>query len=224
MPLYLLPNLLHPEADPALTFVPALKEIVNGLDGFFVEHPKEARLFLKHFDFEKLKTKPMVVLDKKGEEQADLLAPLERGESWGIVSDAGLPCIADPGSRVVALARKRKIEVKAIMGPSSIFLSLMLSGFDGNAFVFQGYMPRDINSVTIRKMAMTQIFIETPYNNDRSLESLLDILGESDFLCVACDLMRPSQLVISERVSWWRREVQKFQFHKREAIFLIKTS
>src|SRR3990167_11277920 len=120
MTLYLLPNLLHPEADPNFSFVRGLKELVDSLDGFFVETPKQARVYLKHFDFEKLKTKPMEEI-RDGVD----LAFLERGERWGVISDAGLPCIADPGAKLVHSAREKGIDIQAIPGPSSIFLALM---------------------------------------------------------------------------------------------------
>lgn len=220
MTLYLLPNLLHPEADPNLSFVMGLKEIVNQMDGFFVEHPKEARVYLKHFDFEKLKTKPMEVLDKDTTNFGTLLQPLSRGEKWGIISDAGLPCIADPGAKLVYAAKNHGIEVQAISGPSSIFLALMLSGLESQSFVFQGYLPRDCK---VQRSPMLQIFIETPYNNEKSLEKLMEILHDDDMLSIACDLTLSSQLVITKKVKWWKEHRTEPNFHKKPAIFLIKT-
>ena len=156
MTLYLLPNLLHPEADPKLSFVSGLEEIVNQMDGFFVEHPKEARVYLKHFDFEKLKTKPMEVLDKDTTNFVTLLQPLLKGEKWGIIADVGLPCIADPGAKLVYGAKDKNIDVVAIPGPCSIFLALMLCGLESQQFVFQGYLPRDCK---VERLPLLQFFI-----------------------------------------------------------------
>lgn len=220
MTLYLLPNLLHPEADPKFSFVPGLIEIVNSLDGFFVEHPKEARVYLKHFDFEKLKTKPMEVLDKDTENFISLLQPLIKGERWGVVSDAGLPCIADPGAKLVFAAKEKGIDVQAISGPSSIFLALMLSGLESQSFIFRGYLPRDCK---IERSPLLQVFIETPYNNEKSLEKLLTILNDEDTLSIACDLTMPSQTVITKKVKWWKEHHAKQDFRKKPAIFLLKT-
>jgi 16S rRNA (cytidine1402-2'-O)-methyltransferase len=221
MTLYLLPNLLHPEADPKLSFVIGLEEIVNQMDGFFVEHPKDARVYLKHFDFEKLKTKPMEVLDKNTTNFVTLLQPLLlRGEKWGVISDAGLPCIADPGSKLVYGARDKNINVVAIPGPSSIFLAIMLCGLESQSFVFQGYLPRDCK---VLKMPMLQVFIETPYNNEKSLERLLSNLQDENILCIASDLTLPTQQVITKKVKWWKENHHKESFHKKPSIFLIKT-
>lgn len=223
MTLHLLPNLLSPDADPKMSFVEGLPGIVNSLDGFFVENPKEARQYLSHFDFDKLRHKPMEIVDKRTVNFEALLAPLARGENWGVVVDAGLPCIADPGSQLVWTARQRGIEIFAYPGPSSIILALMLSGLDSNHFIFQGYLPRQIDQ-GIRKMRITQVFIETPYNNQRSLEKLLAVLIDEDILGVACDLTLPSQEVIVQPVSQWQKHFSKYNFQKRPAIFLLKTS
>jgi 16S rRNA (cytidine1402-2'-O)-methyltransferase len=221
MTLYLLPNLLHPEAETNLNFVEGLSEIVNSLDGFFVEHPKEARVYLKHFDFEKLKTKPMEVLNKDTTNFVELLGPILRGEKWGIISDAGLPCIADPGAKLVYGARDKNIPVKAIPGPSSIFLALMLSGLESQSFVFQGYLPRDCK---VARVAMLQVFIETPYNNEKSLEKLMAHLLDDDYLCIASDLTLPTESVVTKKIKWWKENHSKVDLHKKPAIFLIKTS
>jgi 16S rRNA (cytidine1402-2'-O)-methyltransferase len=221
MTLYLLPNLLHPEANPKMNFVFGLEEIVNSLDGFFVEHPKEARVYLKHFDFEKLKTKPMVVLNKDTTNFVELLQPLLKGEKWGIISDAGLPCIADPGAKLVYGANDKNIKVQAIPGPCSIFLALMRCGLESQSFVFQGYLPRDCK---VQRVAMLQVFIETPYNNEKSLEKLLNHLQDDDYLSIAADLTLPTESVTTKKVRWWKDNHTKVDLNKKPAIFLIKTS
>ena len=221
MTLHLLPNLLGESASPDFNFIKALPEIVNNLDGFLVEHPKEARKYLKHFDFAKLRDKPMEILDKRTRDFNLLLEPIKRGESWGVITDAGLPCIADPGSDLVSHAQKAKINVMAYPGPSSIILALMLSGLNSQQFVFQGYFPRQIDR-TIRNENRTQVFIETPYNNQKTLSKLLEVLDKKDILCVACDLTLSTQEVITQSMSKWHSVMQQNNFHKRPAIFLLK--
>lgn len=220
MTLYLLPNLLSGQANPKLSLVSGLDDIVNSLDGFFVEHPKEARVFLKHFDFERLKTKPMEVLDKDTTNFVTLLQPLIKGEKWGIIADCGLPCIADPGAKLVYGARDKNIDVIAIPGPSSLILALQLCGLESQTFVFQGYLPRDCK---VERLPMLQVFIETPYNNEKSLEKLFSTLKEDDTLCIAIDLTLPTQTVITKKMKWWKDHMSEVDMHKKPAIFLIKT-
>ncbi len=223
MTLHLLPNLLGPTQDPRFSLVPILDEVVNQLDGFFVETPKEARVYLKHFQFDQLKDKPMVIVDKRTENFQEILEPLKNKENWGVIVDAGLPCLADPGSRLVAAARAEGIVVVAYPGPSSIVLALMLSGLDSQSFVFGGYLPRVLD-ISIRKEKRTQVYIETPYNNMKRLEALLQILKDEDTLCIACDLLSPTQEVVVQTVRVWKKRISFYNFHKRPAIFLIKTS
>ena len=120
MTLYLLPNLLSDDSDLSLSIPQGIDEILYQLDGFFVETPKEVRKYLKYFDFDKLRDKPMMIIDKKSDDYSDHINVLKEGEKWGVISDCGLPCIADPGSRLVYLARKEGIKIEAIPGPSSI--------------------------------------------------------------------------------------------------------
>jgi len=221
MTLHLLPNFLGPNQDPKFSLVPILDEVVNTLDGFFVETPKEARVYLKHFQFDILKEKPMVIVDKRTENFEEILEPLKNKENWGVIVDAGLPCLADPGSRLVAAARSQGIKIIAYPGPSSIFLALMLSGLDSQSFVFGGYLPRVIDP-SIRKEKRTQVYIETPYNNMKSFEALLQILNDQDTLGIACDLLSPAQEVVVQSVKIWKKRIAFYEFHKRPAIFLIK--
>lgn len=222
MALHLLPNLLGEEADPKFNFILALPEVVNHLDGFLVEHPKDARKFLKHFNFDLLRDKPMRILDSKTRDFQELLEPMKRGESWGVITDAGLPCIADPGSELVYHARQAGIKIYAYPGPSSLILALMLSGLNSQQFIFQGYFPRSLDQ-RIRNEKKTQVFIETPYNNQKTLERLLEVLDKKDKLCLAADLTLPTQEVISEPVHKWQRIIHQTNFYKRPTIFIIRT-
>ncbi len=221
MTLHLLPNLLHSNATPNLNFVVGLQDVVNNLDGFFVEDPKEARKYLKHFDFDKLKDKPMEIVNKDTKDFRILLKPLLNGKEFGVVVDSGMPTIADPGSKLVFIAKSLNIKVMAYPGPCAIILALVLSGLDSQQFTFQGYLPRKIDR-KIRNIEMTQIFIETPYKNHNSLANLLSVLAIRDTLTIACDLTLPTQQVITQTVGEWHKTHQNYDFHKRPAIFLIK--
>lgn len=218
MTLYLLPNLLSEQSDPAWNFIPSLHDLILSLDGFFVENEKKARKYFKHFDFSQLRTKPMILFNQNHTQFS--LNALEKGERWGIVVDAGLPCLADPGSTIVYEARKKGFAVHAIPGPSAIFLAIMLSGLDAQTFVFQGYFSRDNRIV---RLPYLQIFIETPYNAKRRLKVLLNVLQDRDFLCLASDLTAPSQKVVTQRVIDWKRNVARGEFCGGPTIFLMKT-
>ena len=161
MTLYLLPNLLAEDGDLSLSIPQGIEEILYSLDGFFVETPKVARKFLKHFDFERLRDKPMEIIDRKSDDFSEHLKLLKSG-NYGLLSDCGLPCIADPGARLVYLAKNAGVDVQAIPGPSSIFLALMLSGLYSQKFTFYGYMPVRIDK-SIRQDKALQVYIQTPY-------------------------------------------------------------
>lgn len=160
-----------------------------------------------------------------------LLEPIRRGERWGLISDAGLPCIADPGSKLVMRARQSGIVVQAFVGPSSLLIALMLSGLPGQRFSFLGYLSKEaeerqqqINNVEkkSKKENATQIFIETPYRNMQLLEALLSELDDETLLCVAWDLTLPTQGVVSQKVQLWKKSPLP-NLAKKNAIFLIAT-
>ena len=222
MTLYLIPNLLSDDSEVD-NFVPKnLENILYELDGFFSETPKKARVFLKKFDFARLREKPHIILDKNTDDLEEHLLVLKKGEKWGILSDCGLPCIADPGSRLVYLAKKEKIKVEAIAGPSSIFLSIMLSGLPSVRFTFFGYIPRKIEAIS-RKDKNLQVYIQTPYKTDYTVTNLLEYLDPRDMLSVALDVGSSNQEVITLCVKDWMKQKAKMpSFHKRQAVFLIK--
>ena len=218
MALYLIPNLLGDGADLKMNMVIGLEETLYSMDGFFVENPKNARKFLSNFDFDRLRDKPMELLDKRTENFKELLKPVASGQKWGIISDAGVPCIADPGALMVFEAKKLKIQVEALVGPCSILLALMLSGLPAQKFTFHGYLPRFITP-NLREKGTTQVFIETPYNNEKALRILLENLRDNDLLSVAIDLTLPTQEVHTYPVEIWRR--RSVDLRKRFAIFLF---
>lgn len=204
---------------------------VRQLRHFMAEVPKTARQFLQAIDM------PVAIQDitvwgmeKHGKTDLEpMFQALSAGHSVGILSEAGCPGVADPGSNVVAEAHRRSITVKPLVGPSSILLALMASGMNGQAFAFHGYLPRERDPLVRvlgdleRESAhqrQTQIFIEAPYRNDKLLTTLLQQLQPRTQLCVARDLTSAQQWVRSMSVAEWK-QAAKPELFKRPAIFLF---
>lgn len=228
MTLILLPNLLSAEASIERSFPPVLAEEVKRLSGLIVEDEKEARAFLKRLGSPFLPMKKLNEHTPKQEIQ-ELLEPLLKGETWGLVSDAGLPCLADPGAELVRKARERGIKIEAIPGPSSLFLALMLSGLPAQRFAFHGYLPREQPDLSHRLKELekrsereeaTQLFIEAPYRNLKMLHSILEALQEKTLLCVAWDLMGPDEGVITRSIAEWKKSSPP-PIDKKPAVFCL---
>jgi 16S rRNA (cytidine1402-2'-O)-methyltransferase len=229
MTLWLLPNLLGETASQAQGFPTALEDAVRGLDGLIAESEKGGRAFLRRFAFSPAKTwkeVPIRLLNEHTQEVASLLEPLVRGETWGLVSDAGLPCLADPGALLVRFAREKGCGVRALAGPSSPMLALMLSGLPAQSFAFHGYLHRDpipqIRMLEKRSQAegSTHLFIEAPYRNERLLRTLIATLSDSVVLAVACDLTLPTEQVTVLPVRTWKERSLPC-IDKRPAVFLF---
>lgn len=153
-----------------------------------------------------------------------------RGENVGLLSEAGLPCVADPGAMIVRVAQRRGIEVVPLVGPSSLMLALMASGLNGQRFAFNGYLPVDksqrANAIRrleerARREHQTQLFIEAPYRNNQMLEALCTVLQPDTAICVACDLTLPTQTIRTLPSGKWKTERAKLNLHKRNTVFLI---
>lgn len=207
--LILLPNLLHEEA--AFTFQ------IPPLDALIAESEKGGYTYLKKASLPKV---PTYLLNEHTKNLDELLQIPE--EKVGLISDAGVPCLADPGSELVFKARQKGIQIEAIPGPSSIPLALMLSGLPAQAFTFHGYLSREEKELEkqIRSFPkkMTQIFIEAPYRNQKLLDFLLKHLRPDDLLSIAWDLTGPNQGVISQPVRAWKNLPD---IHKKPAVFLV---
>lgn len=223
--LYLLPNLLD-EALPIEPFLPlSVHEAVHSIQGLIAESEKMARRYLRRFlSHEDMAKMPLSLLNEHTKEVHELLKPIERGEVWGLISDAGLPCIADPGADLVWLAHQKKIDIETFVGPSSIVMALQLSGFGGQHFSFHGYLPRELSELEnkvreLEKQPGTQIWIEAPYRSAKMLELLKRILKPNTRLCVAVNLTGPTQQVISQTAADWKEFV--FMLQKEPAVFLI---
>lgn len=225
--LLLLPNVLD-ESLPPDPFLPAsVAAAVSSLQGLIAESEKMARRYLRKFiSHDAMAQCPLALLNEHTQEIDSLLVPMEKGETWGLISDAGLPCIADPGAELVWRARQKNIEVITFAGPSSILMALQLSGFYGQRFCFHGYLPREIPQLEAkvrelekRSREETQIWIEAPYRTAKMIDLLKQILQPKTKFCVAANLTLPTQKVVSQLVSKWKNDSSHFE--KEPAVFLL---
>lgn len=228
--LYLIPVTLgetsHEQVLPAYN-----REVILPLRHFIVENIRTARRFLK-------KTDPAIVIDDltfyelnkhtTPEEVTGYLAPLAKGESVGVISEAGCPAIADPGADVVAMAQRQGYRVVPLVGPSSILMALMASGFNGQSFAFHGYLPIDGNERTqmIKKLEgrvygenQTQLFIETPYRNNKLAEELLRTCRPGSRLCIASNITCEDESIRTRTIKEWQGKLP--DMNKKPTIFLL---
>ena len=228
--LYLIPTTLGDTAETADVIPQKITTIIHQLDEYIVENEKSARQYLKKIGTQK----PLqeIVLHPLNQhtppqEISGYLKPLSEGKNMGVISEAGCPGIADPGADVVSLAHERNIQVVPLVGPSSIFLALMASGFNGQSFTFHGYLPKE-RAERIKKIKelektaqkkQTQLFIETPYRNMHLLEDMLQSCAPSTLLCIACDVTLPTEFIKTKRISEWKKQLP--DLNKRPSIFLI---
>ena len=229
--LYLIPCTLG--EPPPLEVLPILvKKAIENIDHYIVEHEKSARRFIKSVASKKQQNSLHIEeINKftKPEEIPQMLEPCFNGFDVGIISDAGCPGIADPGAAVVEQAHQKGVKVIPLVGPSSILLALMASGFNGQNFAFNGYLPIDkverkqkIKQLEKKSIVenQSQLFIETPYRNNQMLESLVKTLQNTTGICVACDITLSTQYIRTAPVKQWKRI--KVDLHKRPAIFIIQ--
>lgn len=228
--LFLIPSLLG--NDSAGQIPDCTRMEVVKLKHFIVENSKEARRFLKiiHPDINQQEIE-VLEFDKhdKNPDWKSFLSPLLAGNNAGLITDCGCPAVADPGSSLIAAAHQQGITVKPLVGPSSILLALMASGFNGQSFSFHGYLP--VEKVALekklkqleqdsRRLNQTQIFIETPYRNSALLSSLFSSLNHQTFLSVACNLTCTDEWIKTLPVSKWKN-LRDIPIHKKPCIFII---
>lgn len=230
--LILLPNLLFDEEENWRFHLPiSVEEKVLSLKGLIAEDEKAGRRYLKRFSFPEGKSFRDIsirVLNEhtKKEELLDLLDPLLKGETWGLISDAGLPCLADPGSNLVYLARKKGILIEAMTGPSSLVLALMLSGLSAQKFTFHGYLEKESSRLSLavkqleKQPGMTHLFIEVPYRSQNVFQTLLEALSETTQLCVCVNLTAPDQRVWTFSIKEWRKR-ELPDLHKKPVVFVF---
>ncbi|HNX11836.1 MAG TPA: SAM-dependent methyltransferase [Paludibacteraceae bacterium] len=228
--LYLIPTTL---GETALdTILPAQNDqIVISLKYFIVENIRTARRFLKKVNREiNIDELTFFELNQhtSPEEISTFLKPMQEGQDMGVISEAGCPAVADPGADVVAIAQQRNYVVKPLVGPSSILLSLMASGFNGQSFTFHGYLPiqQSDRAKMLKKMEVqiynnnqTQLFIETPYRNMKMLEDILTVCMPDTKLCIAVDITLETEFIKTKTVKEWKS--QKPDLNKRPCIFLL---
>ncbi len=229
--LYLFPVPLSPEASIEGSLPQENIEILRNVRHFIVENVRSARRFLKKCCREiNIDDLTFEVLDEHTDpaEVPAMLAPLERGESIGVISEAGCPAVADPGADAVAAAQRRGFRVVPLVGPSSILMSLMASGFNGQSFAFNGYLPIEAKARAakfremerrIRSERQTQIFIETPYRTNRLVEELCRTLPGQMLLSVSFDLTGSRESALTMPLSQWAKA--KYDYSKTPAIFLL---
>ncbi|HJC95823.1 MAG TPA: SAM-dependent methyltransferase [Candidatus Phocaeicola gallinarum] len=228
--LYLLPVTLGDT--PVDKVLPAYnREVIRGIKHFIVEDVRSARRFLKKVDAEiNIDELTFYPLNKhtSAEEVSGYLKPLEGGAPMGVISEAGCPAVADPGADVVAIAQRKNLRVVPLVGPSSILLSVMGSGFNGQSFAFHGYLPIEPGERTKRLKELesriytesqTQLFIETPYRNNKMAEEILRTCRPQTKLCIAANLTCDGEYIRTKSVKEWKGKLP--DLNKIPCIFLL---
>lgn len=228
--LYLLPVTLGDT--PVDKVLPAYnREVIRGIKHFIVEDVRSARRFLKKVDAEiNIDELTFYPLNKhtSAEEVFGYLKPLEEGAPMGVISEAGCPAVADPGADVVAIAQRKNLRVVPLVGPSSILLSVMGSGFNGQSFAFHGYLPIEPGERTKRLKELesriytesqTQLFIETPYRNNKMAEEILRTCRPQTKLCIAANLTCDGEYIRTKSVKEWKGKLP--DLNKIPCIFLL---
>ncbi len=219
------------ETEPLEVLPISIKRAIENIDYYIVENEKSARHFIKKIS--PRKSQPdlsLETLNKYTELETipNLLNPCLEGHDIGILSEAGCPGIADPGAEVVKMAHRLGIQVVPLVGPSSIVLALMASGMNGQNFAFNGYLPiestdRKKKIKQLERIAkeenQSQLFIETPYRNDKLLAELIKTLGMTTLLCVACDITLSTEFIATKPIAEWKHVT--VELHKRPTIFII---
>ncbi|SFB21900.1 16S rRNA (cytidine1402-2'-O)-methyltransferase [Flavobacterium swingsii] len=228
--LYLIPTTLgEMNADDVLP--QTIKRAIDFIDYYIVENEKTARKSIKIVHAEKKQSELKLFLLNKhtdAKEHLDFIKPLLEGHNVGLMSEAGCPGVADPGAVIVKIAHEKGIQVVPLVGPSSILLALMASGMNGQSFTFNGYLPIDKSEKKhaikgLEKLSFdknqSQLFIETPYRNNKLLEDILQTLQPNTLLCIACDITLPTEYIKTMTVNLWKK--QKVDLHNRPCIFII---
>lgn len=243
--LYLIPNTLAPIGLGQQNLIGSVipeeaQAITASLDYFIAENAKTTRAHLKLIAASRPLCKPIqeiqiseLNINTDASALPALLAPLEAGCNAGLISEAGVPAVADPGTNLVRLAHKKGIQVRPLVGPSSLLLAVMASGLNGQSFAFNGYLPTDASQRAKRIKALeersrqekqTQMFIETPYRNSALLEALTNTCQANTLVCVATDLSLPTESIRTQTAAQWKNDFapeRAAELHKRPSVFLI---
>ncbi len=230
--IYLIPNLLGSEASITSSIPYYNIEVISKLRLFAVEHVKDARRFLVKIGLKEIiDQSDFFELNNQSDPRAayDIMQEVAKGNDIGVISDAGCPGVADPGAGLVHLAHQKGFYVVPLVGPSSILMAVMASGFSGQSFAFNGYLDRDKNrrpsvikhlESKANKESQTQVFMETPYRNEALFQDLLKNLNPNTFLAIACNISLPTEYIQTKKVMDWKK-ANKPSLQKRPAIFSI---
>ena len=228
--LYLIPTTMG-DCDPMDVLPQTIKRAIDLIDYYIVENEKTARKSIKQVQPEKKQSELILfALNKRTEpqEHKEFIKPLLEGKDMGLMSEAGCPGVADPGAVIVKLAHEKGIQVVPLVGPSSILLAMMASGMNGQSFTFHGYLPieKGEKKATLKVLErisqernQSQIFIETPYRNNKMLEDLLILLNPETHLCIAADITLSTEYIKTKKAKEWKKET--VDLHNRPAIFII---
>lgn len=228
--LYLIPTTMG-ECDPMDVLPQTVKRTIDFIDHYIVENEKTARKSIKEVHPEKKQSELILfTLNKRTEvkEHLEFIQPLLEGKNVGLMSEAGCPGVADPGAVIVKLAHDKGIQVVPLVGPSSILLAMMASGMNGQSFTFHGYLPieKDEKKASFKSLErisfeknQSQIFIETPYRNNKLLEDLIQTLNPETHLCIATDITLPTEYIKTKKIAAWKKET--IDLHKRPTIFIV---
>ncbi len=231
--LYLIPTTLG-DNNPFEVLPITVKQIIEKTDTFIVENEKTARRFIKKITPEKSQPSLNIFILNKRTDASELPKFLEtcsKDVNIGLLSEAGCPGVADPGADIVKLAHQKNIKVVPLVGPSSILMALMSSGMNGQNFAFNGYLPIDKSErkSEIKRLErlsfeynQSQLFIETPYRNNKMLEDLSHTLEKNTDICVACDITLDSEFIKTQTANQWKKNI--VDLHKRPTIFIIHKS
>jgi len=229
--LYLIPTTLGETENPFDVLPQTIKRSIELLDYYIVENEKTARKFIKTICPEKIQSSlHLSSLNKhtQDSEYKQMIQDCVEGKNVGLMSEAGCPGVADPGAVIVKLAHEKGIQVVPLVRPSSILLAIMASGMNGQSFAFNGYIPIDASEKkaaikNLEKLSISknqsQLFIETPYRNNKMLEDILSYLHPETYLCLACDITLPTEYIKTMRVVNWKKA--KIDLHNRPTIFII---
>lgn len=228
--LYLIPTTMG-ECDPMDVLPQTIKRTIDFIDYYIVENDKTGRRSIKAVSPEKKQSElKLFVLNKHTDvsEHLEFIQPLLSGQNMGLISEAGCPGVADPGAVIVKLAHEKGIQVIPLVGPSSILLAMMASGMNGQSFTFNGYLPIEKGEKkaalkNLEKLShdknQSQLFIETPYRNNKMLEDILQAIHPSTHLCIATDITLPTEFIKTMRASDWKK--LNIDLHNRPTIFII---
>ncbi len=228
--LYLIPVTLG-DTPPEMVLPSQVFSVIKELDEFIVENIRSARRFLRRAGYQKdFEQVNFHLLNKHTayEAAATFVAPIKHGKPIGLLSEAGVPCIADPGAEIVKYCHEASIQVVPLTGPSSIILALMASGFNGQNFAFHGYLPIDISALkkqiklletAVFQQGQTQIFIETPYRNNRLLKTLTSVCSAKIKLCIASEITTVEEKITTASMGEWKN--MQPDIHKKPAVFLL---